>query len=453
MSGINGSDQPFTPLLPGYVKPDGGGCQANMNKRPPELCAGICEDLMDSVLKVLAMKNLCPSTDTSLLPSIRLALYKICTDMHAGSSNAACTQGVTDEVVTCGFGTDSISSAVDFCNYNPAEPCCSSPTILAAQSSSPSFSQSSLGSGTNPTLPASTTLSWSDDGTAAGSTSRAGLIAGVVVASACLCVAVVVASVLISRRRKARDLRRFLSDGHRRRRRVDGQSGLAGAGAASGMTDGEGEDVLIMDDGAGKVDAPAGARVRTMSSLRQAGGGRSMLWMGGGAHASMERLVGDGASSGTGMRGSQRHGDGGPASLGGCSIGSSGMWTDGGGSLFKNYPEVVAVPALSVRTEVAHRESMRRSVGVGGEGPEEGDGARTKSMAEKSTLGRSTAGRASTKSGSGTGTLVLRKGESFGPETFRTKWTGVSHYVPRLPDEIEIKEGDSVTLSTFYKYV
>ncbi|KAJ3117880.1 hypothetical protein HDU96_005013 [Phlyctochytrium bullatum] len=275
----------------------GGGCEANLARRPPSLCKAGCEALMDSVAEVLSDRTMCPSADTNMMPLIKPALYKICTEMI--NSGTQCVPGVNDEVATCGFGSQRISEAVQYCAKVPNDPCCSSSTIAAA--SSPQ--------------------------------NRAAMIAGLSVAGGLLFLAIL--AVIIT--------------AWRARQRARGEMYVR----AGGEWDDE--------------------NVRSMKSVARA------------------RAAKDSAKKKKSSRGGV----------------PEGVWMEHGGG-----------------------EKAGLISGTQHQGYQAGG----KSSGRKK----------------GRDSLVPRQGESIGMETFMTRWRVITAYSPRLPDEVEARVGDEVTLSTFY---
>ncbi|KAI8846337.1 hypothetical protein BC829DRAFT_267764 [Chytridium lagenaria] len=367
----------------------GGGCEGNLTRRPFPLCRGQCEALMDSMMTLMADRQACPATDLSLLPLIKPALYKICTDMYGANAptNGPCVQGVSDEVVTCGFGTAKIAEAVQYCGRQPTDPCCSSNVIIAAASLLPSRSATqSSPIATTTTAP----ISVASESAHGSDTPKTGLIIGLILSSLFLLVLGIVVVILVGRR-YGYSVRSLLVK------------------MTFGLVPRKEEDDVLMGFGTGSMQrlrrptlTPAAAIMESsappMSYADGAGGGNrsgvpNAVWQ---VAGTMERegLVGqDGGQYVTGV-------------------------SFGSGSRERS---MSTPPRMSRQGSRGSRESQRK--------------------------GMESLGRASTRS---TGTLVLRKGESFGPETFKTKWHGVTNYLPRLPDEIEIFPGDLITLSTFY---
>ncbi|KAJ3219069.1 hypothetical protein HDU67_002725 [Dinochytrium kinnereticum] len=346
----------------------GGGCEANLLKRPPSLCAGPCQALMDSIVDVLADRQLCPTTDLSLLPLIKPGLYKICSEMVNGADT--CVPAVSDEVGTCGFGAERISDAVQYCTRKtPTDSCCTSPLLTSAIASPP-------------TQPSTTDPE--------SGSSRTALAAGLITASLCLLVAAVAVAFFVGRR-----------------------YGLGVRDVLSRLTCGwvapaEDDEVLAVLGGARR-------RGRARLFKRGSSGGMAMVSRGEGGGASRSVMGGGGGRSGV------------PSAVwfgaGGTTEAEGLVWSDEG---------------------VDH--------GTGGSGKSLGMSRQgtSGSRSSRGSLGRNkeSLGRASTRSN---GTLVLKRGETFGPETFKTRWRGITVYIPRLPDEIEVHPGDFVTLSTFYK--
>ncbi|KAJ3115857.1 hypothetical protein HDU96_010961 [Phlyctochytrium bullatum] len=479
----------------------GGGCEANLSRRPPALCKPACEALMDSVVGLLADRTACPAADLSLLPLIKPALFKICADMITAGS--ACVQGVAEEVVTCGFGTQRIADAVQFCARNPSDSCCSSASITAAATLLPSGAFPTSGGVPTATdgVPSTTADGAGATGTTVGvaggvgggsGNNRGAMVAGLVSASVLLVVAVAAGVMMVARRNgwTARDVVSRMTFGWVRpdddaseevlniksggRQQFFTSTGTLGRGRGSPMV-GAGTSVFAGSGTKGRSGTMRSTKAAMAAVSSPVGTTRNgvpaSVWQGSGtiertglmtssapaAAAEAPAAMGyvnfypythpptptdptlssqnSGAAVGEGLL----YGGAGVGAGADFAASSQGTMSRGThstrGSLSRKHP---LGGTMTTRTETT-APTMTSSAGTGTMG---------RGAAATGATGAGSMGRSSTRS---MGTLVLRKGESFGPETFRTRWRGVTQYLPRLPDEIEVQAGDYVTLSTFYK--
>ncbi|KAJ3097577.1 hypothetical protein HDU97_004738 [Phlyctochytrium planicorne] len=340
------------------------------------------------------------------------ALSKICLNMNAVSAtDSTCIQGVQDEVDTCGFGSQHLGEAVQHCLRNRSDPCCTSITIPPGTTLQPTSPQQP------PTTP--TPSDTSKDTSASTASSKTALVLGLISASLGLLIAAIAVATFVARRYGS-SVRDFFSK------------------CTFGL-------IAPSDDASVYEYGGPGTRNRIRKR-------RDLPAIPNSTISPPEGLLMGTTSASSSNPHTNAH-----------MVAALASRTSFGGTSRPNIPTAVWNASGTLEREglVSHDStSMHNTTGS----RSSRDGTRTPgyvSMTRQGTTGsrssmwslgrkqqQESLGRASTKSG--TGTLVLRKGESFGPETFRTRWRGVTPYLPRLPDEVEIQPDDYVTLSTFY---
>ncbi|KAJ3334115.1 hypothetical protein HDU76_010237 [Blyttiomyces sp. JEL0837] len=451
----------------------GGGCLQNLNHHPPSLCKDTCDSMLKSVVALLQDPDVCPGADISNLSSFVSNVEGICQSLDQSlDSSVPCTLGVSDEIVTCGFGTVNIASAVEYCNANPNENCCQSQTIISAMAQSlptPSGSTTvdnsttTISSSSSNTMVAVSTTTYipplrSSQQDAAETTSHAALIAGSVGAGVCLMTVAIIAFMVLMKQLRKRALKDALASTQTMRgvppsmshqqmgsmtKRGDSrfevvemaypnvlpvtngrvQRSSDGSGSHceedSYISTAESMDLLVRPYQSRESYASGSLRRdgRLMSSGSRRAGGTTM---------NINGMVGTGTGTGNGNpgNGSMQRGN---------VIDRSGLTMKGWNSLSSG--GTVRSDGIGKVMSIRGQEQQQQQ----------------QQLQRPEPIVPMAAGMDEYASGnSSNGTLVLRRGETFGPETFRTKWRGAGLYTPKLPDELEIQVGDPVTLSTFY---